>query len=288
MPTVAVVASVAAVAVSAYGVYQGGQIAEEQMGFNREQAGKHANSYYYDSDGNLISSQVWDDAKQGYVARNYESPADKADRLQREGIRKKYLGYLTKTPEEYQKFIEANKKTLGDYYTGKINENFDLAGRNTAESMEARGMTGSRADVDIQSELAKEKGTAVTDAATTVQQYADTQLKDLQNQWWNIVNYAEGAGNAATAQALQNQNVAKGLSDTALRDIYMRTDLMNQAFAKHQNYYGAMTNAGGNLASLGAYYLYNQNNKSPLWYSSPYNKSYTFTDKYNPAWLGGN
>lgn len=240
-------------------------LAEDQFAWQKGMANQHGNSYYYDSNGDLVSSTTWDAGKGGYVSHTYESPEKRKDRLEREALRETYLGYLTKTPEEYKDFIAKNKQELSDYYTGKLDETFNKAGQNSAESMEARGMTGSRADVDMQSELAKEKGKATTEAATTVQQYADNQLAQLQNQWWNVVNYATNAESAADARMFRDQQVSGQLLDKSLADIYKKVqlgqsgyDALWKSLGMNQQYAGAMTGAGGNLAGIGAYYLYNK------------------------------
>lgn len=125
-----------------------------------------ASYYSYDEYGEAAGEQVWDASRNAYVYKPKPLTEEQKQELAvRQEIRNKNLGDLNKTPEEWEKAADEYAKTFSDAMHTDVDKRYDDRKKNIDEEMEARGLFGSRAYIDKQTELDKEKADIDTDIA---------------------------------------------------------------------------------------------------------------------------
>ena len=112
---------------------------------------------------------AWQEKHDAWLARKEERKAAaaefKKEKALRQEIRMKILGELDQTPEDRLAAYGEYAKTLSDAMHTDVDKRFEETKRASEESMSQRGMTGSRASVDIEAELVGEKEKADVDIA---------------------------------------------------------------------------------------------------------------------------
>lgn len=179
-----------------------------------------ANYYTYDEDGNLAGSQEWDASRNGYVYRPAPlTPAQKAEKEKRQGLKTQMLSNLDAAPADrvqaytdYAKAISEGLHKDVDYQFGKL-----TTAKN--EEMTARGLYGSRAYVDTQAELAKQKNESDIEIANR----AELGKENLANQdrtfWLNTLSSLDNQANASAMVASNNMRNVQGGSQIATQDL---------------------------------------------------------------------
>lgn len=117
-----------------------------------------ASYYSYDAEGNPAGSQVWDAEKNAYVYKPAPLTEEQmAENAKRTKIRQEMLDNLDKTPEDRVKFYQDYAETFMSSMQRTVDREFTDTMRAIDESMNARGLTGSSADVDLKTRLVREK-----------------------------------------------------------------------------------------------------------------------------------
>lgn len=179
-----------------------------------------ANYYTYDEDGNLAGSQEWDASRNGYVYRPAPlTPEQKAEKEKRQGLKTQMLSNLDKTPmdrvqayTDYAQAISENLHRDVDYQFNKLN-----TAKN--EEMSARGLYGSRAYVDTQAELARQKTLADTDIASKAELGKENLASNDRNFWLSTLGELDNNANASAAVAANNMRNVQGGAQMANQDL---------------------------------------------------------------------
>lgn len=125
-----------------------------------------ASYYSQDEQGNPAEEQVWDASRNAYVYKPKPLTEEQKQELAvRQEIRIGRLGEINKTPDEWVTAANDYAKTFADVMHKDVDRRYDDRRRAINEEMEARGLFGSRAYVDKQTELDKEKGEIDTNIA---------------------------------------------------------------------------------------------------------------------------
>lgn len=171
------------------------------------------NSVQYDDDGGVISSQTYDAATNTWITKGRELTAEqKAEKAKVAELRTQMLDNLNTTPEDRVKAYEEYAASYSDAAHKDVDPRFDELGRTNDEQANARGMFGSRAYVDTQNELAKDKlsqDTAIADQSVM----AKEQLASNDRTYWaNMLNQIDSGARADTVAQSQ---ITKNMSDSA-------------------------------------------------------------------------
>lgn len=236
-------------------------------------------SYVYDDNGNLVegASQVWDATKNAYVYKPAPmTDAEKADLKTRNELKAKYLSYLNQTPEDRLAAYETYKTSYAQSLQKPVDESFKKTVATVRENMGARGMTGSRANVDTQSELTRQKLATDVDIAAKAEVAKEALAAQDKSEWLGTLGYLESAGSSKTAQQLAAAQAAGQQTSSANAANLAATNATNAGLLstyqndlyKYQTQTSAVNNVLGGLA-----YLYG------------YNKGTTKTE--NPVYTGG-
>lgn len=143
--------------------------------------------------------QVWN-------KRKTEREQEKATRT---GIRTKMLDNLNKAPEDRVQAYEEYAKNFSHSMQKQVDEQFGKAQSGMAESMSARGMTGSRADVDLQAELAKDKTESDIDIAAKAGMAKEQLAQADKDFWLRTIAELDAGGRSDAALALQQAQLAQ-------------------------------------------------------------------------------
>lgn len=205
-------------------------------------------------------SEEW----QKWSKRKEERDKDKA---LRKDVRSKALSNLNQTPEDRVAAYEEYAKNFASSMQKHVDKEYGDISRQTRESMEARGMTGSRADVDLQSELASDKLTADVDIAQKAGMAKEQLAQADKDFWLRTVAELDAGMRGDAALALQQQQAAQqgamqGTSALMARYAADSDNKLRKWQTKMQQA-GALTNAFGGLAgALGMAHM--MGNSSPL------------------------
>jgi len=228
-------------------------------------------SYIYDDEGNLVegASQVWDAGKNAYIYKPAPmTDAEKADLKTRNELKAKYLGYLNQTPEERLAAYETYKTSYAQSLQKPVDESFKKTVATVRENMGARGMTGSRANVDTQSELARQKLATDVDIAARAEVAKEALAAQDKSEWLSTLGYLESAGNSKTAQQLAAAQAAGQQTSSANASNLAATNAYNSGllstYQNELNAYLTQTRAVNNvLGGLAYLYGYNKGTKTP-------------------------
>jgi len=216
----------------------------------------------YDEDGNPAGEQVWNAEKNAYEYKPAPlTEAQKAEKARRDELRTKMLSNIDQAPadriaayEEYAKnFSTAAHKDTDQRYADIV--------RSTDESMNARGMTGSRAYADTTARLAGEKMAEDTDIATRAQLAKEDLANTDRNYYMNVLNNLDAGRNSDTLNALNKANTAyqgaqggtASLMGGWAQDSSNRLNKWNTAMAANQAFTQNKTNKASGLAFLYGY-----------------------------------
>lgn len=216
-----------------------------------------ANYYSYDADGNVTGSQIWNESKNAYEWRPAAKTAEeKAVTSKRQAIKKEMLDNLAETPTD-------RVKAYADYatnYEKKIRETTDREYGNivqgSKEAMSSRGLTGSRADVDITSELARRKLASDQSIATDAELAKETLKTNDRSNWLTTLQYVDQVENTDALLNLQKEGMAANMVGASNAMVTKQAEnkylsSAQEAMRKAQAY-GAMANALSNMAGTGA------------------------------------
>jgi hypothetical protein len=179
-----------------------------------------ANYYTYDEDGNPAGSQVWDAGQNAYIYRPAPlTPEQQAIKAKKTALKTEMLSNLSQTPADrvkaYAEYADAISKGLhqdADYQFGKM-----TTAQN--EGMAARGLFGSRAYVDAQAELDRNKTLSDTDIANK----AELGKENLANQdrqfWLSTLGSLDQDSNAQAVIAQGNMRNLQGGAQAATADL---------------------------------------------------------------------
>ena len=228
-----------------------------------------ANYVTYDEDGNPAGSQTWNTATNTYEYRPAPlTDEQKQQKAQRESLQTQMLGNLGQTPADrvqaytdYANTISKNLHQDADYQFGNM-----TTAQN--EGYAARGLMGSRAYVDAQAALDRNK----TLSDTSIANQAELGKENLANQdrsfWVNTLGELDNNQNAQASIAQNNaRNIMTG-GQMANQDLlsgynsYNGANLQNYAMNVAQNNFNTkqyMDTASG-LAFL---YGYNTPGRRP-------------------------
>jgi hypothetical protein len=218
------------------------------------------NSVQYDDDGGVISSQTYDAATNTWVTKGRElTEEQKAEKAKVAELRTKMLDNLNTTPEDRVKAYEEYAQSYSDAAHKDIDPRFTELGRINDEQANARGMFGSRAYVDAQNELAKDKLTQDANIADQAVM-AKNQLADNDRNYWS--NMLQQIDSGARSDALAQSQITKNMTDAAnqsysgvLADNSMRNNSIMDKWKSDQAKSASYINAGSNMAG-GLMYLY--------------------------------
>ena len=191
-------------------------------------------SYVYDDNGNLVegASQVWDATKNAYIYKPAPmTDAEKADLKTRNELKAKYLGYLNQTPEDRLAAYETYKTSYAQSLQKPVDESFKKTVATVRENMSARGMTGSGANVDTQSELARQKLSTDVDIAAKAEVAKEALAAQDKSEWLGTLGYLESVGSSKTAQQLAAAQAAGQQTSSANAANLARINATNAALS---------------------------------------------------------
>lgn len=142
--------------------------------------------------------QAWHRRKQRQ-AREKEARAE---------IRSRMLANLNKTPEERLKQYEEYARTFSEAMHKDVDEQYRKAKQAELESMEARGLTGSRAYVDTLAELEKSKREADVDIARQATLAKEDLAQRDKNFWLQVLGQLDAGARADTLTSMQRNYMA--------------------------------------------------------------------------------
>lgn len=175
-------------------------------------------SYEYDHNGNLVqgASQVWDPVRNAYITMPRQLSAEERQEMAlRTQIRTKMLNNLNATPDDRKAAYEEIKNTFVASMRKGTDREFAKLQRSTEESMEARGMTGSRADVDTRAELAQSKLESDADVEQKGVLMARAAEQQDQQTWLNTLNALDSGARADAAQRMAELGIAQNSINSA-------------------------------------------------------------------------
>jgi len=255
-----VMAATAVVGVG-YGIYSG-ERAYNDMRDAMSSSSPPANYYQYDSDGNLVMSQVWDEEKNAYISRaGPKTESEKEEEALRDEIRQRMLNNLNETPEDRVKAYEEYAQNLSDSLNKDVDKRYDETVSAAEENINARGMTGSKYQADLMSKYMGEKLDVEADIALQSQMAKET-LKNVDTtNWMNLLGYLDAGGRADEALALEKAGQAgsQALAGTEnlFKKYYLDTDSTLRKWEQDTERYGAMSNASSSLLQAYMYGKYN-------------------------------
>lgn len=244
---------------------------------------KPAGAVYDDKSTWTRSVQKWDEANNRYVTTTEEIPDNEltpeqlkekqqyyADKEKLSGIRTQMLDNLNKTPEDRLKAYENYKQAFSDQAHGDVDDRYDQRLAQDQELMEARGMTGSRADVDLRAERGKEKSRIDTDIAEKAVLAGESLAKADRDYYTNTLNMIDAGQRSDAVLAYQKAGItareANEGSASTMASYWagVNTDLAKWNSEMERN--KAMTSAySGAAGGLGSAYLYGGlGGKSPV------------------------
>ncbi len=221
------------------------------------------NYYYYDSDGNLTNSQVWDSKKKGYVYTESLSDEEKAERKKMSALREELLNNLSETPSDRIQAYNDYASAFSSQMHKNVDEQYDKLKTSSEESMAAKGMLGSKAYADTMAELNSDKLDLDTDIAQKAT-LAREELADADRTYWlNALTSLDNSDNADQALSLQRQQTSMqaasaGSSALAAKNQLETSSKLTAWQAKQE----ALNNMSSNLTSTatGLAFLYGYKN----------------------------
>ena len=216
--------------------------------------------YYYDAEGNPAGEQVWDPERNGYVTRAAPlSEAEKIELGKRGEIRNRLLNNLSEAPEDRQRAYQDYEDTYKTMLQRDIGETFEKRGRAREEEMSTRGMTGSRAYVDIISELEKSRTEADIQAGETAKLAGEDLAGRDRSQWMDLLGQLDTGRSAREMEEMQRsaqlrQGTQQGAGYLFDRDRLLREDEAAR-FGQKTGAYESKLGLGSGLTS-GLMYLY--------------------------------
>jgi hypothetical protein len=214
---------------------------------------------WYDDEGNLAGEMGFDKASNAYIYKPKQAtPEELAQRKQLGDLRSQYYGYLEDTPAETIQRAEDYAKRYSESLHKDVDRRFEEAGRSVNEGMEARGMFGSRAYVDMLAELDRNKREADVGIANEAAMAKESLIQNDRAYWLNAINAIESGRGADHLRTLQDQEmgIRGAMAGTQPRMEAWRGNT-EAALAKYNaqaNMYGAQTGAVGNAVGLAAMY----------------------------------
>lgn len=227
----------------------------------------------YDEDGNPAGEQVWNAEKNAYEYKPAPlTEAQKAEKAQRDTLRTKMLSNLDQAPADRIKAYEDYAKNFSDAAHKNTDQRYADIVRSTEESLNARGMTGSRAYADITARLAGEKMAEDTDIATRAKLASEDLANTDRNYYMNVLNNLDAGRNSDTLNALNKANTAyqgaqggtASLMGGWAQDSSNRLNKWNTEMAANQAFTQNMTNTASGLAFLYGYGGGGKTAKSPI------------------------
>lgn len=215
-----------------------------------------------------------------------------------EELKSQMLSNLNQTPEDRIKAYENYAKTYSETLHAETDKKFDETQRSVAESMAARGMTGSRADVDTTKEMVSDKAKADLDIAREAQLRKEDLANTDKQIWLNTYNALSSGARADAAQeyalageAATNASMANSAAQAAWQA--NASDLNQRWQAEREKQKAISDNLNGGLQGIA--YLAGQYGAEPKTYMGTGSKAFqTYTAPklkteskitFNPAYM---
>lgn len=196
-----------------------------------------------------------------YDAWKADNEARKIEQDKIAGIRSQAISNLNELSPERQAQIAEFGKSFSDSMHSELDPKFAEMGRQSDESMNSKGMFGSRAYVDLKSELAADKMRTDTDIANQAAMAKETLLNNDRNYWAGLL---DSINSGQRSDILLQANLNKANSDAANQN-YAGTLAYNQALNNNTlNNWNTKTKLASSLLSSGSglagglLYLYGQ------------------------------
>lgn len=257
--------AVAGLAVSAgLGVYSA--VANSGGGPKLPPAPPPAGATNYDSAGNVTSTQHYDAATNTWITKAGElTPAQQQDKAQRDALRQKMLTNLNETPEDRIKAYQDYANAVSTSMHQDVDQRFANTQRSLDESMNARGMTGSKAAVDLQTQLVQQKANEDVNIANQAQMAAQGLKQQDEQNYLNVLNSLDSGARTDTALEMQQQGLTNQEAQGATADLYSQykasVDPTLQQWQIKQANMNDLTKNIGNTA-VGLAYLYGYKGKT--------------------------
>ena len=167
----------------------------------------------YDDEGNVAGEQYFDENRNRWVYKKAAlTPEQEQAKTTLAQIRQKALDALNKTPEEWNiaknEYVAAYKSSA----QRTVDEQYEKSGAALDESLEAKGMTGSKAYADMKSQMSKDKLTADTSIAENAEMAGEQLMSNKKQETLNVLNAVDASKNADYAKALQDEALANNAS----------------------------------------------------------------------------
>ena len=207
----------------------------------------------YDDEGNLAGSMTWDGANYVYKAGNL-SAKDYNYYEQVKALRDKVLGNLNKTPQENLDRYKEYQARVSEALHTDVDRRFEESSRATEESMNARGMFGSRAYADTMGLRSREKLAADRDIANQAFFGAEQLAAADQERWKSTLGMTESIDAARKNYALAREAATQrgtGLAaDT--QKLLFQEDLATKEYNQQQQdrWSNMLMDTAGGLAYL--------------------------------------
>jgi len=171
-----------------------------------------ANYYTYDEEGNLAGSQEWDEGRHAYIYRPAPlTPEQKAEKERRQSLKTQMLANLDKTPADRVQAYTDYAKAISEGLHKDVDYQFEKLNTAKNEELAARGLFGSRAYVDTQKELAKQKTEADIEIANRAELGKENLANQDRNFWLQTLGALDQNTNSQALIAAQNvRNIQTG------------------------------------------------------------------------------
>lgn len=177
---------------------------------------KPTNYIAYDSDGNVLGSYSWDSSTNTYTYKARErTEQDKADNQALADLKSTLIKNLSETPEDRLAAYEEYAKTFSDAMHTDVDRQFAKTMTSAEETMNARGMLGSKAYADIVGDLNKSKLDADTEIAQKATLAKETLANTDKTYWANMLNAIESNNRADYLAELQGSSTAASNTSAA-------------------------------------------------------------------------
>jgi hypothetical protein len=223
----------------------------------------------FDADGKPSGSMVWNASKNQYeYTAGQVSAEDKAYYGKINELRMGALGNLGKTPQDRLAAYDQYRQKISDLLHADTDVRYKEDVRASEETMNARGMFGSRAYADSMGLLSREKRAQDLNIANTAYLGAEDLAQRDINNWMGQTELAEGVNQNRRNFGLEKENLALagvGRSQGGVNANWNQGMQGAQLYRKDQNQWNnMMTDTAGGLA-----YLYGLGGKSPSSTASP-------------------
>lgn len=201
-------------------------------------APKWSDTYTYDADGRLTGSITRDANGNTIYKPGALSTSEQINKKAIEQKKTALLQRLYQTPEEYTKAAQTEADAWAKNAQDQLDPTYERNVNAMGNTMNTRGLLGSKAYADTLSQMNKDKLAADTSIANTATSMRQGLLANKQAQDFNLYNIYNQAGEQYDAKSMQALNAAGSLS--AASNNFNQNAYNSEVSSKMQQYNAEM------------------------------------------------